>query len=41
MKRKELIRELEKAGFVLYWHGAKHDIDQSAKVKAAYYIIKH
>ena len=26
MKRKELIRELEKAGFVLHRHGAKHDI---------------
>lgn len=26
MKRKELIRELEKAGCVLHRHGAKHDI---------------
>lgn len=26
MKRKEFIRELEKAGCVLHRHGAKHDI---------------
>lgn len=26
MKRKEFIRELEKAGCVLYRHGSKHDI---------------
>ena len=26
MKRKKLIRELEKAGCVLHRHGAKHDI---------------
>lgn len=41
MKRKELIRELEKMGCVLIRHGAKHDWYQNPKTKVSQPVPRH
>ncbi len=41
MKRRDLIRELEKLGCVLLRHGAKHDWYQNPKTKIAQPVPRH
>jgi predicted RNA binding protein YcfA (HicA-like mRNA interferase family) len=41
MKRKDLIRELEKMGCNLIRHGAKHDWYQNPKTKISQPIPRH
>jgi mRNA interferase HicA len=41
MKRKDLIRELEKMGCLLIRHGAKHDWYQNPKTKVSQPVPRH
>jgi len=41
MKRKALIRELEKMGCVLIRHGAKHDWYQNPRTKVSQPVPRH
>jgi mRNA interferase HicA len=41
MKRRDLIRELEKMGCVLIRHGAKHDWYQNPKTKVSQSVPRH
>ena len=41
MKRKDLIRELKKAGCVLIRHGAKHDWYQNPRTKVSQPVPRH
>jgi predicted RNA binding protein YcfA (HicA-like mRNA interferase family) len=41
MKRRDLIRELEKMGCVLVRHGAKHDWYQNPRTKASQPVPHH
>jgi predicted RNA binding protein YcfA (HicA-like mRNA interferase family) len=41
MKRRELIRELEKMGCVLIRHGAKHDWYQNPRTKVSQPVPRH
>ena len=41
MKRRDLIRELEKMGCVLIRHGAKHDWYQNPRTKMSQPVPRH
>jgi len=41
MKRRDLIRELEKMGCVLIRHGAKHDWYQNPRTKVSQPVPRH
>ena len=41
MKRRELIRTLEKMGCILIWHGAKHDWYQNPRTKQSQAVPRH